>query len=637
MQSVWNSLLAPALLGSPRRRDLVICCLLAVVTFAVYSPVIRHPFIFNYDDDGYVINNSHVQAGLVWKTVAWAFTSTEYSNWHPVTWLSHALDCQLYGLNPAGHHVTSLALHVLNVMLLFLLLERATGAAGRSLLVAGLFALHPFNVESVAWIAERKNVLSTLFFLLALGAYGWYAVRPSVKRYVVVAALFLLGLAAKPMVITLPFVLLLLDYWPLRRIRGWSGPSSRKFEGGLGGGIGGGDQEMRSAPVNLGAPLAVSQAPFSRLVLEKLPLLALSAADAVVTIFAQRSYGAMHLVVPVWVRLENAVYAYAMYVWKGFWPARLAVFYPYSAALAGWQLGLAALFVVTVSALVWRERMSRPYLVTGWLWFLGTLVPVIGLIQVGEQAMADRYAYIPMMGIFVMGVWGAADLAESRRISFPSRVKTAAVVLIIFALFTREQIRYWQSAYDLWLHTVNVTKDNFFAEENLSAALMMSDHSEEALPYLRNAVRIRPRDAGGHLNLAACLALNSQRQEAIAEYELAISLGPDPKMLIGAYRTLGKLYGEIGNYPKARESYEQALRIDPQDVNAKSGLDGIDFSEALRNVAESPSSQGYLRLGQLLQQRGRLSEARTAYEQALHLNPKLEEAQKALRALHSSE
>jgi cytochrome c-type biogenesis protein CcmH/NrfG len=623
LQGVWNTLLA-----SPRKRDLVICSLLAVVTLALYSPVIHHPFIFNYDDDGYVINNSHVQAGLVWKTVTWAFTSTEYSNWHPLTWLSHALDCELYGLNPAGHHVTNLGLHVLNVMLLFLLLVRATGAAGRSLLVSALFALHPFNVESVAWVAERKNVLSTLFFLLALGAYGWYAVRPSFKRYVVVAASFFIGLTAKPIVITLPCVLLLLDFWPLRRIQGWSESLPPK--------LGDRDQEIRPGHMNPRTILTVFQVPFSRLVLEKLPLLALSAADAIVTIFAQRSYGSMHLVLPLWVRSENAVYAYAMYVWKGFWPVRLAVFYPYPAALTGWQLGLAAAFVVTVSALVWRNRASRPYLVTGWLWFLGILVPVIGLIQVGEQAMADRYAYIPMIGIFLMAVWGAAELAESRQLRLPSRVKVGAVVLIIFALFTSEQIRYWQSPYDLWLHAANVTKDNFFAEENLSAALLISDRSEEALPHLRNAVRIRPQDPSAHLNLAASLVANSHPRDAISEYELAISLAPDHKMLVVAYQTLGRLYGELGNYSKARESYQQALRIDPQNVAAKNALDGIDLSEAIRSVAESPSSQGYLRLGQLLQRRGQVSEARTAYEQALQLNPKLDEAQKALRVLNSS-
>lgn len=626
VEGIWNTLLA-----SPRKRDLVICTFLAVVTFALYSPVISHPFIFNYDDDGYVINNSHVQAGLVWKTVAWAFTSTEYSNWHPMTWVSHALDCELYGLNPAGHHATSLVLHALNVMLLFLLLVRATGAAGRSLLVAALFALHPFNVESVAWVAERKNVLSTLFFLLALGAYGWYSVRPGVKRYLVVAALFLLGLGAKPMIITLPCVLLLLDFWPLRRIQGWSEPSSPRH----GASLEDRDQEIRPGNVNPWT-LPVSQVPFSRLILEKLPLLVLSVGDGIVTVFAQRSYGAMHLVLPLWVRAENALYAYAMYVWKGFWPARLAVFYPYPAALTGWQLGLAAVFVVCISALVWRDRASRPYLVTGWLWFLGALVPVIGLIQVGEQAMADRYAYIPMIGIFLMAVWSAADLAQSRKFSFPSCVKTAAAVLVILSLFTSEQIRYWQSAYDLWLHTVNVTKDNFFAEENLSAALLMSDRSEEALPHLRNAVRIRPLDPSGHLNLAADLALNSHPQDAISEYERAISLAPDPKMLVVAYQTLGRLYGERGNYSKARESYQQALRIDPQDVNAKNALDELDFSEAIRDVAESPSGQGYLRLGQLMQQRGQVSEARDAYEQALHLDPKLDEAQKALHALNSN-
>src|SRR5580693_6037830 len=262
------------LLVSPRKRNLAICVLLAVATFAVYSPAIWHPFIFNYDDDNYVTNNSHVQAGLVWDTASWALRSTEYSNWHPLTWLSHALDYTLYGLNPHGHHLTNVLYHMLNVVLLFLLLARATGATGRSLLIAALFAVHPFTVESVAWIAERKNVLSTFFFLLTLGAYGWYALKPGLKRYFVVVALFVLGLAAKPMVVTLPCVLLLLDFWPLRRIQGWSQLSAQHLSA---------------------TALPVLQARFSRLALEKLPLFALSAASGVVTIFAQRTYGAMHL------------------------------------------------------------------------------------------------------------------------------------------------------------------------------------------------------------------------------------------------------------------------------------------------------------------------------------------------------
>ncbi len=446
---------------------------LAVATFALYSPAIWHPFIFNYDDDNYVTNNSHVQAGLVWDTASWALRSTEYSNWHPLTWLSHALDYTLYGLNPHGHHLTNVLFHMLNVVLLFLLLARATGATGRSLLIAALFAVHPFNVEAVAWIAERKNVLSTFFFLLTLGAYGWYALKPELKRYFVLVALFVLGLAAKPMVVTLPCVLLLLDFRPLRRIQGWG-----------------------QLPAD--AAFAVPQARFSRLVLEKLPLFALAAADGAVTIFAQRSGGAMGLVLPLGVRLENAVYAYALYVWKAFWPARLAVFYPHpGAALAVWQIGLAALFVLTVTTLVWRERFARPYLLTGWLWFLGTLVPVIGLIQVGQQAIADRSAYIPLIGIFVMMVWGAADLADHRQLSFRSRARIAAIVLAILVLFTCDQLRYWRSAVDLWAHTGDVTKDNFFAEQNLGAALLASDHYQEALPHFEKAVKLRPFEAGG--------------------------------------------------------------------------------------------------------------------------------------------
>jgi Tfp pilus assembly protein PilF len=615
-----------ALFASPRKRNLAICLLLAVVTFAVYSPAIAHPFIFNYDDGNYVLDNPHVKAGLVWATVTWAWRSTEYSNWHPLTWLSHALDCQLYGLNPPGHHVTNILLHVLNVVLLFLLLARATGAPGRSLLVAALFAAHPFNVESVAWVAERKNVLSTFFFLLTLGAYGWYAIRPSLQRYGAVATLFVLGLASKPMVITLPCVLLLLDFWPLRRIQGCgmtlpedpsrSGNQRAKRE-----------REQPEA-------ILVTQAPLSRLIVEKLPLFAMSAASGIVTVFAQRSGGSMHLVLPFGVRLENAIYAYAMYVWKGFWPVRLAVFYPHpGATLAVWQVGLAALFVLLVSAVVWRQRGAQPYLVTGWLWFLGTLVPVIGIIQVGEQAMADRYAYIPLIGVFLMAVWGAADLADDWQLSFRSRAKTAAIVLIVFTLFTSDQIRYWRSSCDLWLHAVDVTKDNFFAEENLSAALLVADRSAEALPHLQNAIRIRPSDPAGHLNLAGVLTLSGRSRDAISEYEIALPRVSDPSMLVVAYETLGRLYGEVGNYAKARESYQHALQIDPQRTTARDGLAQIEFSDAVRNVAESPTAEGYLRLGQVFQQAGRAPDARAAYEQALELNPKLHEARQALDAM----
>ena len=611
-------------------RDFVICLLLAIATFALYSRALGYPFIEHYDDELYVTANPHVQAGLTWQTITWAVTSTEYSNWHPLTWLSHAMDCDLYGQNAGGHHFTNIVLHVLSVVLLFLLLKRATGSAGRSLLVAALFAVHPLNVESVAWIAERKNVLSMFFFLLTLGAYGWYALNPDVKRYLLVALLFVFALAAKPMVVTLPFVLLLLDYWPLRRIAGWGerAESERQSD----------DFESPDADSaedsNSGTALVFSRAPLSRLVLEKLPLLALSAANCAVTIFAQRSYGSMRLVLPLGVRLENAVYAYAMYIWKAFWPARLTVFYPHPGdTLAGWQVGLATLFLGAVSVLVWRWRNSRPYLVMGWLWYLGTLVPVIGLVQVGEQAMADRYAYLPLIGIFVMVVWGAADLADWRRIGIPSRVKISAVVLLIFAAFTWEQITYWRSAEDLWSHAVQVTKNNFLAEMNLGAALMTSDRVAEAVPHLRNAVRIKPADPGGYLTLGGALQFSGHTRDAIAEYQSGIRLSPNRNMLGGAYQNLGRAYEQTGDYKDARASYEQALQIDPERQSTRDALGRLDLSEAMRDVAEAPSAAGFVRLGQLLQKDGRVAQARSAYDQALELDPKFEAARKAIAGL----
>ena len=595
-------------LASPQKRNLAICLLLAVATLALYSPAITHPFIFNYDDDIYVLNNTHVKAGLHWPTIRWALTSTENSNWHPLTWLSHAMDCQLYGLNPSGHHFTNILFHTLNVVLLFLLLMYATRKTGRSFLVAALFAIHPFNVESVAWIAERKNVLSTFFFLLTIGAYGWYALKPGLKRYLAVAALFVLGLASKAMVVTLPCVLLLLDFWPLRRIQGLATDENT---------------------------LPVPQMRFSRLVLEKLPLLALSAATSAVTMFAQRSGGAMRLALPISVRLENAIYAYAMYVWKAFWPAWLGLFYPHPGAnLAMWRLALAALFLCSVSAVVWWQRNARPYLITGWLWFLGTLVPVIGLVQVGEQAIADRYAYVPLIGIFVMAVWGAADLADARQLSFRSRVKVAAVVMAIFSLFTVDQLSYWRSAVDIWAHTVEVTKDNFQGEQNLGAALLATDQYEEALPHFIKAAKLRPTDPAAHLNLGGTLALSDHPREAIAQYEAAIPLTSDPAMRVEAYEILGRLYSQLGQYSHAQTSYEQALKIDPQQSKARSGLAKIELSDAIRQVAEGPSAEGYLRLGRIFQENGRVEEAEAAYKQALKLNSKLGEARQALDVLN---
>jgi len=542
----------PATTVSAFQKNLLISGLLALATFMLYSPVRGYSFV-NYDDDSYVTENPHVQAGLTADTFRWAMTSTEHDNWHPLTWLSHALDCDLYGLRPGAHHLTAVLIHSLNVVLLYLLLSKATGCRGRSLLVAALFAVHPVNVESVAWIAERKNVLSTCFLLLTVGAYGWFARKPDVKRYATVAALFALALMAKPMVVTLPFALLLLDFWPLNRIEGWT----------------------QVPPTEEGL---IPQFAPARLVLEKLPLLALSAGDSLLTMMAQRKGGAIHLVLPFGVRLENAVYAYAQYIWKAFWPSRLAVFYPHPGrSLTAFQVALAVLFLVAVSGFVWKER-ARRYLVVGWLWYLGTLVPVIGLVQVGDQAMADRYAYVPLIGIFLMTVWGLADLADARQLPLRPRAFASAVVLVMLIVLSWRQVGYWRSNLALWAHTVGVTKDNVYAEVNLGATLLQHGHPDMALPHFQNASRINPRDPGPHLNMGATFASLGRNREAAEQYKAAIPSVRDGHILAQAYQALGGIYVRLGDYPSARENYRRSLEYDPTLQGSQQALKALGGS-----------------------------------------------------------
>lgn len=588
------------------RRTLLICLLLSVTTFAVYLRVIGQPFT-DYDDDTYVGHNQHVSAGLTWNTVTWALTSTEESNWHPLTWFSHALDVEVYGLNPAGHHLTNLLFHVGNALLLFLLLTWATGATGRSLLVAALFALHPINVESVAWIAERKNVLSTFFFLLAIGAYGWYSLKPSFKRGLAVAGFFVLGLASKPMVITLPFVLLLLDFWPLRRISGWTEPSSTRD---------------------------IPQAPILRLLLEKAPLLLLSAGSAVITLVAQGVVVKPLATFPLGVRLENAVYAYFLYVWKAFWPVGLAPYYPHPGnTVTLWQVGISGLFIAGVTFAAWWQRRTHPYFLTGWFWFLGTLIPVIGLVQVGDQAMADRYAYVPLIGIFVIAVWSAGDVADGYGLNLTARSASVGLVLLVLAALTVRQVGYWQSPYIFWAHTLEVTKDNPVAESNLAADLMDMGQENDALAHFENVARTHPTFAVSHLNIANILSGHKKNSEAIAEYSAAIqaaSLNPNDltntQVLGVSNAKLGTLYAERGEYEKARQAYQQALRIDPAAVDAEIAL-------LSKRGRAHPVAVDYLSLGMALQQAGRKADANVAYLRALALDPTLEEARRAVQEL----
>jgi tetratricopeptide (TPR) repeat protein len=604
----------------PKLRNITFasCLLLLIATLVIYSRARSNPFTA-FDDQTYVTRNLHVQAGVTWKAVTWALKSTEQSNWHPLTWLSHALDCQIYGLNPAGHHFTSVVIHALNVLLLFLLLLKITGRPGRSLLVAALFALHPLNVESVAWIAERKNVLSTLFFLSALGAYGWYAAKPGVKRYLPVAALFALGLAAKPMVITLPFVLLLMDYWPLRRIQGWGQVTSAPR---------GKNRKQQTENDSLASRLVFPVLPVSRLLLEKLPLLVFSIGSAIITVIAQRTAALRSLSqIPFDYRLENAAYSYALYIWKALWPTRLALYYPHpTSTLSVWQLGLAVLFLLGVSAFVWNKRSTRPYLIVGWLWYLGTLVPVIGIVQVGDQALADRYAYVPLIGIFVMIVWGIGDWADSRAVSFALRGAVATVILAALSFLTWRQIGYWRSDYDLWTHTLEVTKRNYLAEANLAGTLRKLGRAEEALPHYQAAERLNPGQPARHINLAADLAESGNLQDAIAEYEIAAELNIEPRTEARIYESIAALSAALADYATVRESYKAAWQADPQH--------GPEMIQALtEDTTARPTPGGYYALGFVLEQSGRLREARDAYAQALKLDPGLAEAKEAMDVL----
>jgi hypothetical protein len=539
---------------------------LFVLAIALYYPVKTHPFV-NYDDNIYVIDNDQVQNGLTWDTARWAFSTYAGGNWHPLTWLSHAADVQLFDLNPGRHHQTSMLLHALNAALLFWVLVRATGCAGRSFMVAALFAVHPINVESVVWIAERKTVLSMTFFLLALGAYGWFAAKPKIGRYAVVAVLFALGLMAKPQIITFPCVLLLWDYWPLRRLARRQNAAARfslfavrqRFHSSFS------DEERRAK--GEGRP----SNEWRWLLLEKIPLFAIAALSAVMTMKAQRAAGAILSldVTPLSIRLSNAVVSYVKYLMRAFWPARLAPMYPHpGSTLRAWQVYGAVLVLLVVTMLVVEHR-RRGYLVVGWLWFLGTLVPMIGLVQVGRQAMADRYAYLPLIGIFIMVCWGVADLVAERT-SQPARlgskVLTSACVIVLLALMVvaRRQIAYWADNVSLWTHTVQVTGPNYVAQDDLGGALMTENRMEEAIGHFRAAAAIHPVDPISAFNIGFYDQVHGNLSGAIEQYQRAIILTTNPAVKIKAWNDMGRAYRALGNDGQARACFAEARKLEAQ-------------------------------------------------------------------------
>ncbi len=586
---------------SERLKGLPLLFLIALTLF-VYAPLTSYDFL-RYDDEGYVTANAQVLAGLTGRGLIWAFQDGTVGHWHPLTWISHMLDAQIYGLNPGGHHLTNLLLHLLNTGLLFVVLRQLTGLAWESFLVAALFALHPLSVESVAWVAERKNVLSTFFWIATMGAYGYYVRSPGFFRYAGVFLLFALGLMAKPMLVTLPFVLLLLDYWPLKR---W---------------------HLQPAARQLQLTNHKSQALW--LVLEKLPLFLLTVLSMAFTLWAARVGGATAggETIPLALRLANILVSYGTYLVKMVWPAQLAVFYPYPEEIALWKVGAAAALLIGMSAcaVYWARRF--PYLFVGWFWYLGTLVPVIGLVQVGAQAMADRYAYVPLLGIFMVIAWGSAALAGSGRKGKAILVVSTLAVLTAFTVRTSFQVQYWQNGRALFTRAVAVTEGNYLAHYHLGVALLDAGKGGEALTHFRKAAVLKPNYEPAYNYLGVVLHRAGRQEEALPYYRQAISIKPD---FGDAYYNLGTLFFSLGRLEEALAAYRQAVLLLPRSAPLYNNLavaliksgDERSAIAALRKALElKPDYAGaHLNLAWVLQKKGLLREAETHRAEAKRLN-----------------
>ncbi len=549
-------------------RSRTICLLLALLTVLVYLPV-RHAGLVVFDDPIYV-GDPHVRAGMTWAGVKWAFTTWHASNWHPLTWLSHMLDASLFGPDAGKQHLVNVWIHAANALVLFVLLLRMTEKKWTSAFVAALFALHPLHVESVAWLAERKDVLSTFFGLLALLAYVRY-VKSTVHSpqsrvwYAWTIGFFVLSLMAKPMLVTLPFVMLLLDVWPLGRIRVW--------------GIGAADSSTRN-----------TQHATRRVLIEKLPFLALTTASCVVTFLAQRTEAVVSLEQrPFGVRVANALVSYAEYLGKMVWPAKLAIIYPLPGQIPQWQIALAAVVLILISLLAWRVRKNAPPVLIGWLWFLGTLVPVIGLVQVGGQALADRYTYVPLIGVFIAVAYGIEVLATRWRIPAVALSAVAGVVLVGCALVTEYQLQFWQDSQKLFAHAIAVTKDNAIAHINLGVALEEEDRKPEALAEYRKAIDLEPNRFQARNNVANLLASMGLREEAFREYQEALRLNPGAAV---AHINFATLLSEMGRFEEAMTEYTKAAQLEPDDPRSyylmgKACLRHGQSAEALKHFREA--------------------------------------------------
>jgi protein O-mannosyl-transferase len=509
---------------------------LIAITFIVFWPVQRLPFL-THDDDAYIYDNPHVKTGLTAANFSWALTATDVYNWHPVTWISHMLDVQIYGLDNAGHHRTNLLFHIANVVLLFLVLKRITGRAWPSAFVSGLFAVHPLHVESVAWVAERKEMLCAFFMLLSILAYARYAVKPSARTYVPIILFYVLGLMSKPMLVSLPLLLLLLDYWPLAR--------------------------MEPA----GASIA-------KLVTEKLPLFLLAGVSGIVTFVAQRSGGAVVNLsgYPLGLRLENALVSYVRYMGKMFWPFGLALPYPYpDGGFPIWQVAGASMLLALITFAAIRAFDNHPYLLVGWFWYVVTLIPVIGIVQAGGQALADRYTYIPLTGLFIIVAWGFADVvgrieARNWRLGAafgavrPALAVFAASSVFLLGICSHVQLSYWRDGVALFSHTLAVTGPNYLAHNQLGVAYGATGDRRRAAGEFREAIKLAPDYYLAHYNLGGTLVQDGIIDEAVAEYQRAIDLAPK---FYRTYDNLGYALVISGKLDPAEKAYRDAIRLEP--------------------------------------------------------------------------
>jgi tetratricopeptide (TPR) repeat protein len=592
--------------SSSFRRDAYLCVFLALVTFALYWPVTGFEFN-NYDDAQYITDNSQIHSGLTGENIRWAFTTGYASNWHPLTWLSHLLDCQLFGLNPAGHHFTNLLFHVANMLLLFGLLRRMTGAVWRAAFVAALFALHPMHVESVAWVAERKDVLSAFFGLLTLWMWWSYIRSPSPRRYALTLLLFALALMSKPMLVTLPLLMLLLDFWPLRRTQ-------------------------PDKPLLGYAPL----------VKEKIPFFALTLLSCVVTFLVQKAGGAVALtsMISPEKRAANAVVSYVRYILKLFWPQNMAVIYPYPAHIPWWQIAGAALLLIAITVVSLRAAPRRPYLIVGWLWFVISLVPVIGLVQVGAQSLADRYTYLPYIGLFVMITWGGTEFIAAWPQAKPIFAATAGVLLAGCFLVSMRQLQYWRNSIALFSHAIEVTTDNAVAHCNLGQALAAAGKPEEARDEFTRALNIDPNYVSAMVSMSSYYNLHRNYDEAISVLSAALKIRPDSDQ---AHYNLALAFSGQGKTAQAIAEYRATLQINPRHDKALVNLGATlaqqgDLTSAIalyqRAIEIAPDNPyAHNALGGALESQGKLDDAVQQYSAALQIQPDFAEAHENLAGL----